>query len=105
MGRWAQRRRTGAGSGQTSQVLINLVSASLSGGAVAIGTWNAPVSEPDFDPSDFVSSPSNEFGTSLSQSGANGIEVTFSGDVSTDTDFQYTGNTPGVLTPDTVAYS
>lgn len=105
MGRWSQRRRSGGGTGRTTQVLVELVSASKSGGAVAVGQWSAPIDVGDFSPGDFVSDPSQENGSSLAQSGANGIEVTFSGDVSADTEFQYTGDTPNVKTPDASAYS
>lgn len=105
MGRWAQRRRTGGGNAPTAgQILGHLVAATIDDATHATGTWNVPVSAGDFDAADFTSASSQETGISIAQAGTYALTVEFSGTITGDADFEYTGDTANLLTPDTVAY-
>ena len=102
MGRWAQRKRTG---GSPSPPLNQLLSATITGAATAEATYANPLDGAGFTPGDFQSSPSNETGTSIANVSANVIEVTFSGAIAGDVDFDFLGSRDGFVSPNSVAYT
>ena len=101
MGRWAQRQRGGGGGAGTNFI----VSAHKSGVDTVEVTYQQAIAIGNLIADTFVSDPSNEVGTVLTQVSAKVIEVDFDINISTDTTLSYVGENPNVKHPQTVAYT
>lgn len=104
MGRWAQRRRGGGGGGPD---LTNyMVSAQVGGGGFFITlTYLRDITAGDFSLADFISSPSGASPTIINQGDSNQLELTTIVNASSDDEIQYTGDTPGIVTPQQLQYT
>lgn len=106
MGRWAQRRRGRGGGGPSPAPTIDILQANADpADDFTIITYSADITAGDFTPADFKSNGSDQLGTSISQVASDSISVTFPGLIGLDTGVTYSGHTPSILTPQTVAYT
>lgn len=101
MGRWAQRRRGGGGIRDINK----MIAAEVTAPDTELVTYAYAVSASALDATTFHSQPSNEEGIDVFQNGANGIRIVYGNDVSLDTFLSYTGSTPGILTPQQIAFT
>jgi len=100
MGHASQRRRSGGGV----TPLNHIVDAIIAGADSANLEYASPIDASQLDPSSFVSNPSSETGNSANNVAPRRIIITFSGPVVTDTELLYEGETPGIVTPQTINY-
>jgi hypothetical protein len=103
MGRWAQRSVRGGGP-PTAAALNQMVNAVIAAGNEAEVTYATDVDALDFAPGDHVSEPSGSISTAYVQFDLNVLTVTMAPDIIGDTDLNYAGAAPGILTPDTIPY-
>ena len=101
MGRWAQQRRRGGG-GQPPPSLAHLVDGLIDvvQPSMVHFTYSAPVS--GLLPGNFAVPVDTAFGQILTTVDATHIDVLFDNDVFDGHTAEYTGSTPGVLTPDSI---
>lgn len=102
MGRWAQRRRAGGGPG-AAIAIIHLVAATVTGAATMTATYSGPPDISGLDPTDFLAVINGENGDDIAALGGNQIQIHFAGSIFGETTLEYSGTTPGYLTPDSVA--
>ena len=67
-------------------------------------TYSANVTDAAFNANDFNSFPSSETGIAVTQLAANQLRVTFSGPINADNELEYSGASPGILTPQTISF-
>ena len=104
MGQWAARRRRGGRSaGEAATILITDAFASTA--TEVLVTFSAAITAGDFSLADFALVPSGSTSTSIMQSLATQLSVMFAVNPFTQTDLNYTGDTPGVVTPQTIQLS
>lgn len=105
MGRWAQRRLgSSSGSGASSE-LVHLVSATIDTTQDSTLVYSGAIDLDDFNESDFTSRPSASIVDSITQPDFNQLSIHWDSPVVGDTHVDYSGDAPGVLSPDTVNYS
>lgn len=95
MGRWAQRRVAGGGQPTT---LIAMVRAIRPTPSTVRVNYSGNVQASAFDPSDFETDSSIE-ATAVTQFSPNQIVLDFGEDVSGSASVDYSGDTVGILTP------
>lgn len=98
MGRWAQRVRAGGTVNQFNSITNVQFESNPEDKDL---TYANVVNAASLVAATFASQPSGEVGASIAQLSANVIRVTFTGDVSMDTETVYSGNTVGFRTPQT----
>lgn len=103
MGRWAQRSIRGGGS-QQSTAIIQINAAIQISGLLTILYYSGDVTASEFDTAAFESLASHNQPDTITQGDSEQLQLTWGADTTGDTDIEYTGNTPGVLTPQTIAY-
>lgn len=101
MGRWAQRTRSGGGT-PSNPTLANMIEAQQESSIELSVEWNSPAPIGNFDLADFITVTGAFVPTSMSQVNPTTILFEFADDLSGETELQYTGDTPGFLTPDSV---
>jgi hypothetical protein len=101
MGRWAQAHRRGGGR-TTPNSIIAAVGPT---GSFAVITYEREVPWDQLLANTFESSSSGEVGDTINPIDARSAQLIFTGDITGDTSVTYTGNVPGILTPQTKTYS
>lgn len=101
MGRWSQRRLAGGGVTPLNEI----ITAHISAPTKIDLTYSAAISASSISGGNFVSNPSSEQDISILQLGTRSVRLTMSGNIEADTTIDWTGATPGVLTPQTVDYT
>jgi hypothetical protein len=100
MGRWAQRKRTGGGA----PVLNYIIEATNFGGETAGAEYAYKVDANALSPAAFTSNPSGEIANTILQFDPRRIIIEFDIPQDADTTLVYSGTTPGIVTPQTIAY-
>jgi hypothetical protein len=104
MGRWAQRRIRGGGTNPAA-TLIEISTAASDDDSIVIATYTGSIDATNFANGDFTSQPSGAASVAILQDSPNSLEIDFNpATITGDTFIQYSGTTPGVLTPQTVLY-
>lgn len=101
MGQWSHRRRRGGGESP----LNFIIHAHIQTAARALVTYQFNINAGIQDPTTFQSTPSGEVGFSIAQSDARTLDILFDNPITGDILLTYTGNIPGILTPQTIAYT
>lgn len=101
MGRWSQSRRSGGGVVTLNEMVEGLIDDSTTLTVVYL----LPVTAAQFSPSDFNSSPGSATCTQVNQQSVNELQLVWSGSILSDTSLTYSGDTPGVRTPQTISIS
>jgi len=68
---------------------------------ILFAQYDGAINAGDFAPLDFITAPAGHVPDSVSQSGANGLQLFRSSGWTGQTLLAYSGSAPGVLTPDT----
>lgn len=98
MGQWATRTRRGGG------ISINFMCSATHGTSLQLFVeYHNNISAASLTPSNFTSNPSGEQPGGITQISSRQIRLNMSDDVSADTSLTYSGATPGVLSPQTIA--
>ena len=105
MGRWSHRKRMGGGPPTAAVGLTSMTVATIGPADRATVTYSAAITAGDFTPSDFASLPSTETGAMITQADVNKLLIEMTGSIGGDTDLQYIDSAPGILSPQTIAYS
>jgi hypothetical protein len=100
MGRYAQRRRSGGGP-PGAPPLIEMILATVDGTEVAVD-YSGPVTAGDFELTDFLFADGAVNPTVIAQSDTEQLSLTTAAPISADTDLTYSGDAPGILTPQTI---
>lgn len=80
-----------------------MIIAQKGGGDIEVVTYNAAIDATSFAFTDFLTLPANEFPTGIAQDGPEGLQLQYSSDISSDATLTYSGDTPGIVTPQTIA--
>ena len=104
MGRWAQRSHRGGGP-QTGTGLIQITQAERPDANTVNVTYSAPITAADFNNVDFGSTPTAFTPDSINQNAPAELGINFPDDITAETGIDYTGAVPGVLTPQSVAFT
>lgn len=99
MASFNQRRRRGGSSLAT----IYIVEAVKDIANTIILTYNRPIDHIVWDPASFKTKPANTQPTSAEPLDETTLELGFGGSISTQTALEFSGNTPSVLTPQTIS--
>ena len=100
MGRWSQRKRRGGGVNELNYIThIQDV-----GGDSATFDYRFAINGPLLNAASFESNPSAAVGISIIQNTPTQIVITFNDPIAGDTSVTYSGSTPGIRTPQTIAY-
>lgn len=99
MGRWAQRRRAGGGP---STAPTQIILAQLSGTDFVELTYNRTVNVADFSELNFTTNTAVT-AVGVGQTATNKLIVDFGEDISGAGSLTYTGTTPAVISPQTIA--
>lgn len=100
MGRWSQRTRSGGG------MSLNWMTQATIGAIDQIEVlYLTPVNVASFSVGDFITDPGTIVPDSLSQFGTNGLLLQMPEDISAEANLIYSGDTSGVLSPQTVTIS
>lgn len=98
MGRWAQRSRAGGG--------VTPLNAMQSGRRVDNFNWRityaAAIDAAELAAGQFISDPSGVTVSSITQIGPREVAIQWDDTTTAETGIEYTGDTPGVLTPQTL---
>lgn len=101
MGRWAQQQRRGGGPGTNDSGCIAIIDAVQIDDNKVTVSFSAPVTDGDFDPSDFHATPADATGTTVTNFTATQLDVEFDDILGTPQTLEYSGSAPGVCTPQT----
>jgi hypothetical protein len=104
MGHWSTYRRRGGGP-PTAPALIFIEVAEVDPPFEIHVEYSGEVDANDFDTTAFHTQPTNYEPESIDQGGVSGINLTFQDDVEEEASLTYAGDTPGILTPQTVDLS
>lgn len=101
MSKYTAMRRSGGGL-LTAQILNTIVSADFDGPEGIALTYARPVSVATLNSGNFQTLPDGEPATALQQNGPNRIDVTFSNDITAESDITFVGNTAAFTSPQTI---
>lgn len=104
MGRWAQRRR-GSGGGGPNVAPLRMTTAIITGPLQVTVTYSGNVDSSLLDLTDYASDASGQVGDTAIQLAPDSFEISFTGDVSLDTNLTYSGSATDLLSPDTIFYT
>lgn len=103
MGRWAQRRLGNGGGGTGTTGCAQITSVTFGSGVQELDvTFQIPVTDTDFDPGAFTTTPGGFQGQGVTGLTAETLTVDFDGDVTGETELIYAGVVTGICTPQTV---
>lgn len=104
MGRWSQRRHCGS-SGELPVVnnLAHMIAATPIATDQILITYSQAINPAGLSAADFITVPGGFVPILVTGSGDEFLQATFGDAIADETDVQYSGTTPGFLTPDAVA--
>lgn len=102
MGRWAQAKRRGGGP--TAAALIEIIGTTIESEFEVTLTYNGLVDNDDFAFDDFATVPNTAIPDTVQQGAPNQLVLIWPESIAGETGINYAGDTPGVLTPQTVTF-